>query len=116
MSKHAHLSMNIEENLTQENLNSLNPLVLYGDETINQSFVNPGTLLTRVLVFAFPLAGLILFVMLIWAGLEVLRGASKKSKDEGKKRAESALIGFMLLFASFFLIQVLEVVFGLSII
>lgn len=110
--------MNPSQNLTQENLSNLNPLNMEGNQAISQTLAqgNIGVILSRVLVFAFPLAGLILFVMLVWAGFEMLSGATdKKSMDSGQKRAQSALIGFILLFASYWLVQLLEVVFGLSI-
>lgn len=110
--------MNPNDSLTQETLNTLNPLNLPGNEAVSQTLAQatPGTLITRVLLFAFPLAGFILFVMLIWAGFEMLSGATdKKSLDTGKQRAQAALVGFILLFASYWFIQLLEIVFGLRI-
>lgn len=102
--------------LTSETLDALNPLTQFStgvDEDLN----TPGGILTRVLRFAFPLGGLILFIMLIWAGFEILSGASSGSKsiDAGKQRATAAIIGFILLFISYFIAQLLEVVFGIQI-
>ena len=77
----------------------------------------PGGIVSRMLVFAFPLAGLILFFMLVWAGLAMLVGApSKKSIDAGKQRATAAIVGFLLLFATYWIFQIIEVVFGVRII
>ena len=54
--------------------------------------------------------------MLVWAGFEMVAGATeKKSLDAGKQRATAAVIGFGLLFVSYFFAQLLEVVFGLKI-
>lgn len=76
----------------------------------------PGGIVSRALTFAFPLAGLILFVMLVWAGFEILIGApTKKSIDAGKQRATAALVGFLLLFAAYWIFQIVEVVFGVRI-
>lgn len=76
----------------------------------------PGGIVSRALTFAFPLAGLILFVMLVWAGFEILVGApTKKSIDAGKQRATAALVGFLLLFAAYWIFQIVEVVFGVKI-
>lgn len=78
---------------------------------------SPGGIVSRLLVFAFPLAGLILFMMLVWAGFEMLVGApTKKSMDAGKQRATAALVGFLLLFATYWIFQIIEVVFGVRII
>lgn len=77
---------------------------------------SPGGIVSRALDFAFPIAGLILFVMLVWAGFEILVGApSKKSIDAGKQRATAALVGFLLLFATYWIFQIIEVVFGVRI-
>lgn len=76
----------------------------------------PGGIVSRILVFAFPLAGLILFLMLVWAGFEILIGApTKKSIDAGKQRATAALVGFLLLFSAYWIFQIIEQVFGVKI-
>lgn len=76
----------------------------------------PGGIVSRILVFAFPLAGLILFLMLVWAGFEILIGApTKKSIDAGKQRATAAIIGFLLLFSAYWIFQIIEQVFGVKI-
>lgn len=101
--------------LTQETLNSFNPLLTEGSPVADQ-FRTPGSFITRAMTFAFPLAGLILFVMLIWAGFEIVAGATdKKALDSGKQRATAAVIGFMLLFTSYWFVQLLEVIFGVQI-
>ena len=76
----------------------------------------PGGIVSRVLAFAFPLAGLILFVMLVWGGFEILiQAPSKKGIDAGKQRVSAAIIGFILLFSSYWIWQIVEVVFGIVI-
>lgn len=106
-----------EEILTQETLNQFNPLINFSqDPVLSQGAITPGLLISRFLVFAFPIAGLILFVMLVWSGFEIFVGASdKKSLDIGKQRATAAVVGFILLFVSYFLIQLLEVAFGIEV-
>lgn len=77
----------------------------------------PGGIVTRLLEFAFPIAGMILFVMLLWGGFEMIYGASTTSKavEAGKNRVTTAIIGFFLLFASYWIIQILQVVLGIKI-
>lgn len=103
------------EPITQECLDSLNPLVQ--ESTLAEELSTPGGIITRFMRdYAFPLAGLILFVMLVWGGFEMMSGAaSKKSIDAGKQRVVAALLGFLLLFVSYWLIQIIEVVFGVRI-
>jgi hypothetical protein len=67
-------------------------------------------------VFAFPIAGIILFLMIVWGGFEMVTGATNaKSMDAGKQRITAAVIGFILLFSSYWLMQIIETVFGLAI-
>jgi hypothetical protein len=102
--------------LTNEDFDLFNPLKQFGDADTSEQLSTPGGIVSRVLVFAFPIAGMILFVMLVWSGFEILAGsASKKSLDAGKQRATAAIIGFVLLFASYWIAQILEVVFGINI-
>ncbi len=102
----------VTEPLTQDDLNQLNPLLLFstkesqfyrGDEFVLGMFIN------QTLNLIFPLAGLILFVMIVWGGFEMLTSAAnKKGLDAGKQRVVSALIGFLLLFSSYWIIQIIE--------
>jgi|GEM_PF-301120 len=103
---------------------ALNPLKHAGGETIfidqaseyASQLSTPGGIISRVLAFIFPLAGLILFVMLVWGGFEVLiQAPEKKAIDAGKQRVTAALLGFILLFASYWIWQIVEVVFGVKI-
>jgi hypothetical protein len=103
------------DKLTGATFDAINPLKLYGDQATAQQLSTPGGIISRFLVYAFPIAGLILFVMIIWGGFEILVGATdKKSIDTGKQRVTAALVGFILLFASYWIAQVVQVVFGLK--
>lgn len=106
----------IDQPFTKETLETFNPLVQQGDPALAQQLSTPGGIMTRVLVFAFPIAGMILFVMIIWGGFEMLSGAAtKKSLDAGKQRVTAGIVGFVLLFASYWLVQIIEVVFSVNI-
>ncbi|MDH5533531.1 MAG: pilin [Candidatus Pacebacteria bacterium] len=106
------------ENVTAGDFDALNPLKVARkteDVTVEQDLSTPGGIISRLLEFAFPLAGLILFVMLFWGGFEITYGAStSKSMEAGKNRITAALIGFFLLFASFWIIQILQEILGIE--
>ncbi|MDR0463250.1 MAG: pilin [Pseudomonadales bacterium] len=66
--------------------------------------------------FVFPIAGIILFAMILWGGFDIVLGSARGETnriDQGKKRVTSAIIGFLILFAAFWIIQAVEQVFGL---
>ena len=76
----------------------------------------PKGIIGKLLPYLLTFGGLILFVMIIWGGFEMLSGASDpKSQEAGKQRMTAAVIGFILLFASYWLAQIVQAVFGLSI-
>lgn len=109
---------------TNETFDALNPLQIAGGDTIDDDtpsefaddLSTPGGIVSRLLVFIFPLAGLILFLMISWGGFEIITGAGDSNKvTAGKQRATAAIVGFLILFASYWMVQIMEVVFGVVI-
>lgn len=107
--------LNVFDAPNSDSFRQLNPLQI-AESPLAETFVSPAALVNRVLIFLFPLAGLILFVMLVWGGLSILVNAhSSSALKAGRERITAALLGFFILFASFWIIQIVEFVFGLSI-
>jgi hypothetical protein len=101
--------------LTEAVLNSFDPLRVGGSRRAEE-LSTPGGVISRVLEFAFPLAGMILFVMIVVGGLQILTGAAgQKSLEEGRKKVTTAIVGFLLLFASYWVAQILERIFSIKI-
>jgi hypothetical protein len=99
-------------------LRELNPLYIFMVNPVlhDEGALKPAGVFNRALYFLFPLAGLILFVMLVWGGFEMLTGAAKKQNlDAGKQRVTAAITGFILLFISYWLIQIIEYITGVII-
>ena len=112
-------NLNIFSGPNSKDFEALNPLKSQGTESINSAyFTSPAGIISRVLLFAFPIAGLILFIMLVWAGFQILMGAfqgGSKAIDAGKQRATTALVGFLLLFVSYWIMQIIETIFSITI-
>lgn len=103
------------EGPTDATFRELNPLITESSPHAEQ-LSTPGGVVSRVLLFALPLAGMILFVLLVWGGFEILIGASgSKSIESGKTRIKAALVGFILLFSSYWMAQIVQEVFGIRI-
>ncbi len=106
---------NITTELTAETFDALNPLVISGSPNAAE-LSTPGGIVTRALNFLFPLAGLILFLLISWGGFEMLISSSdSKGIEAGKNRVTAAIVGFILLFCSYWLAQIVELVFGIII-
>lgn len=111
------------DGITNDDFDAFNPLKMgrnindgTGSEFADQ-LSTPGGIISRLLMFAFPIAGMILFVMIVWGGFEMMYGASNTSKaiEAGRNRVTTSIIGFILLFASYWIVQILEVVLGIVI-
>lgn len=89
---------------------------IFGDAGPNTILTTPRGIISRLLPYLFSAAGLILFVMILWSGFEMLSGAANpKSQDAGRQRLTNALVGFALLFISYWLARLVGIIFGINI-
>ncbi len=80
-----------------------------GNETL-------GGIIGNILPYLLTIAGLILFGMLVMGGFTMLAGAAdKESQESGKKMVTSALVGFFVIFAAYWIAQLLQVIFRINI-
>jgi hypothetical protein len=94
--------------------------------SINQHFKSPwgkdgfgfGKFASVILSNAVVIAAVILFLLLLFGGVMIIHGSSQndpKAAAAGKQAATSAVIGFILVFAAYWIIQIIEVVTGVNI-
>lgn len=111
------LEINLEQvdQLKAESLDQLNPLrqsqVLGVDST-------PGDIINRAMSSAiFPIAGIALLILIIWGGFQMVTASfSGKANyvDLGKQKVVAAVIGFLLLFVSFWIWQAVTLALGIQ--
>ena len=83
---------------------------------LSPNLSTPGGIISELLPIALMIAGLILFGMLVSGGFQVMTAVQDPSQaDAGKKKISAAVIGFLLLFSSYWIAQLMEVLFGISI-
>ena len=83
-----------------------------------KTFPTLGSLLNVIVPNLFLLAGVILFVLLIGGGLAVVVGAGSGNPEQaakGKKAITYAVAGLLIIFASWWVIKIIEKVTGVSI-
>ncbi len=72
-------------------------------------------LISVLLNYVYPLAGLILFIFLIIGGFSMLTSAGDPEKIKaGQGKITSALIGFLIIFVSYWIIKILQVILGMG--
>jgi len=85
-------------------------------EGFDFKFTDVASIINEALKYIFPFAGLILFFILIGAGFQFLTAAGNEEKvQKASKTITAALIGFIIIFVSFWLIKLLETVLGADI-
>ena len=90
------------------------------DRGIDQAnhFSSIGGLISAILPNIYILAGLILLFFLIFGGFMVILGAGESNSErveKGKKILTGTLIGFLVIFASYWIIQILGIITGIEI-
>jgi hypothetical protein len=77
-----------------------------------------GSLVSIIVNAAFVLAGVILLFFFIFGGISIIAGAGKDNPEQaakGKQAISSAVLGFIVVFAAYWIVQLIEVVTGIVI-
>jgi len=86
------------------------------DPITKPELANLGLIISELLKYIFVIAGLILFFLLVTKGLQYLTSGGDPKKVEGAKQGlTAALIGFLIIFISYWLIQIAEFVLHIDI-
>ena len=92
--------------------------VPWGKNPLGKTFPSISTLVNLILQNALTIAGVILLALLIFGGITLILSAGSgdaKKAEQGQKTVTSALIGFLVVFLAYFIIQIIEVITGLDI-
>ena len=85
-------------------------------DQLDPKFTNLASIINEALKYIFPFAGLILFFILIAGGFQFLTAAgNEESIKKASQKITYAIIGFVVIFVAFWLIKLLETVFGVEI-
>jgi hypothetical protein len=80
-----------------------------------KNFSKIGDLVTVIVQNAFVLAGVLAFILVIGAGFGMIAAAGSgdsKKMESGKKAMTGAVMGLVIIVASFWIIQIIEVMTG----
>lgn len=79
-------------------------------------FQTVADVINEALKYIFPAAGLVLFFMLIAGGFQLLTSTGNpEATSKGYKKILFAIIGFLVIFISYWLIQILETILGIKV-
>ena len=81
-------------------------------------FSSPGALISILLKNIYMVAGVLLFLLLIFGGISIIMsagGGDAKKTAQGQKAITAALIGFLVIFASYWIVQIIQFITGVNI-
>lgn len=89
-----------------------------GGRAIRNVFGSFGEFFQHLLNPVFVIAGVIMLFLLIFGGFSVIIGAGSDNSgqvQEGQKAITAAVAGFVIIIASYFIVQLIEVITGVKI-
>ncbi len=74
-----------------------------------------GNIVSEFIKYLFPLAGILLLLYLLFGGFSLMTsGGDPKAVQDAKSKITNALIGFIIIFASYWIVQILGTILGIE--
>lgn len=89
-------------------------LILKDGTPVKEVFNSTDDMVNLIVKVVFVGAGMVLFFMIIMAGFSMIGGESK-DKDKAKTTMTSAVIGFIVMFAAYWIMQIIQLLTGLNV-
>lgn len=88
----------------------------FQDSDAVSTYQGAGSLINNILPNVYIAGGVVIFFMIILGGFTIIANAGNPDKiKEGGKTITSAIIGLLVLFGSYWIIQIIQVVTGVNI-
>ena len=90
-------------------------LVLSDGQRVSEVFDTPASMVNLLVRVVFVGVGLILFAMIVISGLAMISSGTSENKEKAKTTMTSALIGFLVIFAAYWILQIIKIFTGADI-
>lgn len=95
---------------------NLGDKLLFQGSGAKSTYTGAGSLINNILPNVYIAGGLIIFFMILFGGFTIISNAGNADKiKDGTKTITSAIMGLLVLFGSYWIIQIIQVVTGVSI-
>ncbi len=82
----------------------------------NFAITDLGLFISRALTYALAIAGILVFVYLVWGGIQWITSGGDKSKtEEARSRITAALVGLAIVATAWAVIQLVSYFFGINV-
>lgn len=89
-----------------------------GEKGFLRDLTDVGKLVSIIVSNAMVIAGIILLFFMVFGGISMIAGAGSQNPEQvgkGRQAITSALIGFIIVFAAYWIVQLIEVLTGIKI-
>jgi hypothetical protein len=91
-------------------------LILQNNSTVGNTYSGAGSLVNNILPNIYIAGGVVIFFMILFGGFTIIANAGNSDKiKDGTKTITSAIMGLLVLFGSYWIIQIIQVVTGVNI-
>ena len=91
-------------------------LKLQNNSSVASEYTGVGSIINNILPNIYIAGGLIIFFMILLGGFTIISNAGNPDKiKDGTKTITSAIMGLLVLFASYWIIQIIQSITGVSI-
>jgi hypothetical protein len=73
-----------------------------------------GNIINALILYLFPLVGLAMLLYLVYGGYQyMLSRGDPKAVEQAKSTLTTAIVGFIIVFAAYWIVQIFGIIFGL---
>lgn len=90
-------------------------LVLSNGQKVSDVFNTPSSMVNLLVRVIFVGVGLILLAMIVVSGLSMIAGGKSENMEKAKSTMTSAVIGFLVIFAAYWIMQIIQIFTGADI-
>ena len=78
-------------------------------------WTNISQIVSRLLIYIFPIAGILTFIFLLYGGFHlIIAQGNEEGIREAKAKITNAIIGFLIVFLAYWIVQILEIILGVQ--
>ena len=96
-------------------INLSDKLVLKDGRTVQDTFSTPADMVNLIVQVIFVASGVVLFALIVGAGFTLVVGGDSKNTEKAKTTLTGAIAGFAIMFAAFWIMQIISLVTGANI-
>lgn len=84
-------------------------------DEVSKTFPDVASIITKLIQYVFVISGIGLLVVILSSGFTLLTSAGDaKAMEKGKKGLTNGIVGFVIIFVAYWLVQIAGIVFGIS--